>query len=196
MKILALEKDVESGILKQEHMCSAIACYPDTTLLRNNEDFYIPNFTQNISANYGIFIQISKIGKCIEAQFAYRYIKSFGIAVKFFAADALESNLYSNSIAKGFDKSFAVSKEQIDFSEKTLKEATLSFSCGSIKNTHKLSKISKSIYTFIAESTKYYTLKIGDYCYIPLGTIQNPVSLHQTINGSIDNIDFLNFKIS
>ncbi|MBQ9212727.1 MAG: fumarylacetoacetate hydrolase family protein, partial [Bacteroidales bacterium] len=46
---------------------------PETALLRNHYDFYIPDFSQQIEYETEIVLKICKLGKCIDKKFANRY---------------------------------------------------------------------------------------------------------------------------
>ncbi len=167
MKIIALEHGHSVQTLDE-----SLVCYPDSTLIRNNDDFYIPNFSKDIVAYCGIYLQITKIGKCVEPRFTDRYFNEVGAAIKFFAADVIERNKQfgtSTDIARFFDQSLAISNEKIQFSETVEISATINNTPIAIDNTW------KDYATILSQATNYYTLKIGDLLFIPC--TKQPISI-------------------
>ncbi|MCQ2606731.1 MAG: hypothetical protein MJ204_09395 [Bacteroidales bacterium] len=167
MKIIALEHGHTVQTIDE-----SLVCYPDSTLIRNNDDFYIPNFSKDIVAYCGIYMQVAKIGKCVEPRFTNRYFSEMGTAIKFFAKDVIERNKQfgtSTDIARCFDQSLAISNEKIQFAENLNIVAT-------INNTPiPLNDRWKDYATIISKATQYYTVKIGDLIFIPC--TEQPVSL-------------------
>ena len=52
---------------------------PDTALLRNNDPFYIPSFSQEVHYECELVVRINRVGKCIEERFAHRYYDEVGL---------------------------------------------------------------------------------------------------------------------
>lgn len=59
---------------------------PDTALLRNNDPFYIPSFSQEVHYECELVVRINRVGKCIEERFAHRYYDEVGLGIDFTAA--------------------------------------------------------------------------------------------------------------
>lgn len=101
---------------------------PDTALLRNNDPFYIPNFSQQVDYECELVVRIDRLGKCIERRFAHRYYDFVGLGIDFTARD-LQRQAISEGLpwtaAKGFDRSAALSPEFLPLKE-----------LGDIKNLH------------------------------------------------------------
>ena len=55
---------------------------PDSALLRNNDDFYYPDFSNDIHYEVEIVLRINKVGKNIEPKFAYNYIDQRLLSLK------------------------------------------------------------------------------------------------------------------
>jgi 2-keto-4-pentenoate hydratase/2-oxohepta-3-ene-1,7-dioic acid hydratase in catechol pathway len=81
---------------------------PDTALLKNGEDFYLPSFSNDVHHEIELVIRINKVGKNIQEKFARNYFSEVGIGVDFTARD-LQAQLKSKGLpwelAKGFDGS-------------------------------------------------------------------------------------------
>ena len=170
MKILAFEYGHNVQTIDE-----TIVCYPDSTLTRNNDDFYYPNFTKELVAYVGVYLQFTKIGKCIEPRFVNRYFSEFGAGIKFMANDVIARNKLlgtATDIARGFDASLAISNEKIPFQCPISIEAKLNGTPLQI-DTEQVANISE----LIATATKYYTIKIGDFFFLPLMHEPIPVSI-------------------
>ncbi len=165
MKIIALSSPLESTA-----NC-AFSYLPDSAILRNNDDFYLPNFSSYIQAQVGFYCSLHKIGKHIEPQFVYRYIKEIGVAINFVAVDTLQK-LHAASlptdIARGFDHSFAVSNYGIAFAQ-TLQQLQLRFEYNNQPIFNKnIAPQFENMFRAIATASEYCTYKIGDMFFVPL----------------------------
>lgn len=142
---------------------------PDSALLRNNEDFYVPNFSKTISVSFGLLLRVKKIGKCIFPQFVSRYFDEYGVSFHFVAEDAgmrLIDAHCSDSISYGFDKSLAVSKiASFDFE---LFQNSLQFFYNNVSLNCELLSFA-TIEQAVSKASSYYTLKIGDLFYYVMG---------------------------
>jgi 2-keto-4-pentenoate hydratase/2-oxohepta-3-ene-1,7-dioic acid hydratase in catechol pathway len=86
---------------------------PDTALLRNNNPFFIPDFTNEIHYEVELILKINRLGKSIQPQFSHRYFDEIGIGIDFTARDIQNKCREKGmpwEIAKAFDYSAAVGK--------------------------------------------------------------------------------------
>ncbi len=58
----------------------------DNALLRDNRDFYVPDFTQELSCVPQVVLRACKLGKGVSERFASRYYDQIGVGVRFYAA--------------------------------------------------------------------------------------------------------------
>src|SRR5690606_1301948 len=86
---------------------------PETALLRNNEAFYYPDFSNDVHHELEIVLKISKMGKNIEEKFAHKYYDEIGLGIDFTARD-IQSRLKAKGLpwdlAKGFNGSAPISE--------------------------------------------------------------------------------------
>lgn len=86
---------------------------PDTALLRNNADFFHPEFSENIHFECELVYRVSREGKYINARFASTYLDGVGLGIDFTARD-LQSEAKSKghpwTLAKMFNHSAPVSE--------------------------------------------------------------------------------------
>lgn len=84
---------------------------PDTALLRNNECFYLPDFSENIQYEAEIVLRVGRHGKHIAEKYAASYISAMSIGIDFTARD-VQSELKAKGLpwelAKAFDHSAPV----------------------------------------------------------------------------------------
>jgi 2-keto-4-pentenoate hydratase/2-oxohepta-3-ene-1,7-dioic acid hydratase in catechol pathway len=60
---------------------------PDSSILKNNKPFFLPDFSQNIQYEVEVVIKISKLGKGITAKFAPRYFDEVTVGIDITARD-------------------------------------------------------------------------------------------------------------
>ena len=142
---------------------------PDTALLRNNDDFYIPEFSKEIHYELEIVVRIDKVGKYIAKEFSHRYYNEIGLGIDFTARD-LQKEFKEKGLpwekAKSFDHSAAISPSFIN--KKNLDLQNIDFQL--VKNREIVQKGNSknmlfSIDEIISHVSKFFTLKIGDLIF-------------------------------
>lgn len=142
---------------------------PDTALLSQNQDFYLPSFSQEVHYETEIVVRIDKMGKHIAEKFASKYYSQISVGLDFTARD-LQSNLKDRGLpwekAKAFDGSAYVG-QFINKSEfPSLSE--LSFSLirnGTVAQRGQTKDMLFGIDQLISTVSQYFTLKTGDLIY-------------------------------
>ena len=80
---------------------------PDTSLLLENKDFYLPDFSSEIHYEVELIVKISKEGKKIPKKFSHRYYNKIAIGIDFTARD-LKNDAQKKglpwTISKGFNQ--------------------------------------------------------------------------------------------
>ena len=81
---------------------------PDSAILPNQQDFYIPEFSKDVHYEVELLVRICKVGKHISPQFAPTYYHAFTVGIDFTARD-LQQQLKDLGLpwekAKSFDGS-------------------------------------------------------------------------------------------
>lgn len=172
---------------------------PDTALLKDNKDFYYPEFSQNIHYEVELVFRICKEGKHISPKFASNYIDAVGLGIDFTARDIQSIHKEKGlpwELSKAFDHSAAISPlfpkedfpdlKNIPFSLKKNGETVQS------GNTKDMIFDIDSLIVFIS---KYITLRKGDLIYsgTPVGV--GPVVIGDKLEGFIQNNAVLNCQI-
>ena len=173
---------------------------PDSSLLRNNEPFYIPDWTKDVHHEIELVLKINRLGKNIDKRFAYRYYDEIGLGIDFTARD-IQNKLKEKGLpwekAKAFDQAAVLSNVFID---KTVfpDQQNISFK---LKINDKVVQNGTSelmIFDFdeiISNISKYVTLKIGDLIYTGTPAGVGPVKIGDHLEGFLEDKKLLDFMI-
>ena len=173
---------------------------PDSALLRNNDAFYIPDFSQDVHYECELIVRINRLGKNIEARFANRYYDEIGLGIDFTARD-LQNKLKEKGLpwekAKAFDRSAVISSEFIAKAE--LPELnSIKFQ---LKKNGQLVQNGDSAYMLfpidelISQVSKYFTLKIGDLIYTGTPVGVGPVAIGDRLEGFLEGRKMFDFEV-
>jgi len=173
---------------------------PGSALLRNNDPFFIPEFSNEIHFEVELVVRINRQGKYIEKRFAHRYYSEIGLGIDFTARD-LQAKLKEKGLpwekAKGFDKSAALSntflpkdkfgdinsvKFRLDINGETVQEGDSSLMIFPIDE-------------IISQVSKYFTLRIGDLIYTGTPAGVGPVKPGDHLEGYLVGNKLLDFFI-
>jgi acylpyruvate hydrolase len=173
---------------------------PDSALLRNNDPFYIPDWSKDLHHEIELVIKINRIGKNIEKKFAHRYFDEVGLGIDFTARD-VQNKLREKGLpwekAKAFDQSAVISTTFIDkavFPE----QESIHFSLNINGNIVQVGKSDMMIFGFeeiISHVSKYVTLKIGDLIYTGTPAGVGPVKVGDHLEGFLEAKKLLDFYI-
>lgn len=142
---------------------------PDTAILKNNQDFYIPDFTDKLHYEVEVVFKIGKVGKSVPEKYAYRYISEVGVGIDFTARDIQEDCKKKGlpwEKSKAFDNSAPISKFipaefykdiqnldfRLDINDKTVQES----------NT---SQMIFSPFQLVSYLSGFFTIKMGDLIF-------------------------------
>lgn len=188
MKILCAEYNETSEV--------AIVPVGDDVLLRNNDDFYIPDFTKELSCVPQLVVRLCKLGKSVSERFANRYFEEIGVGVRFYA-DTFETELEERSLpgvmASSFDGSAAISG-LAGLEEYREAELTMYVNENIVFSANK-TQLPVSIERLIAYASEYHTLKIGDFLYCGNTFRYRGLKIGDRIRVSLNGVEKLNFGI-
>ena len=173
---------------------------PDTALLRNNDPFYIPNWSESVHHEIELVLKINRIGKNIEKKFAHRYYDEIGLGVDFTARD-VQAKLKAKGLpwekAKAFDKAAVLGGTFISKSEfKDLK--SINFNLDINGETVQKGNSGFMIFDFdaiIENISKYVTLKIGDLIYTGTPAGVGAVKIGDHLEGFLENKKMFDFEV-
>jgi 2-keto-4-pentenoate hydratase/2-oxohepta-3-ene-1,7-dioic acid hydratase in catechol pathway len=172
---------------------------PDTCLVRNNQPFFYPNFSQNIHYELEIVIKICRLGRNISEKFAHRYYKELALGVDFTARDLQQQCKVKGlpwEISKAFDGSAPISKFVSKDSFEDLKnvEFWLEQNGAEVQRGNS----AQMIFHFdhiISYISKFTTLKIGDLIYTGTPAGVGPVAIGDRLKGYMNDDLMLDFFV-
>jgi fumarylpyruvate hydrolase len=157
---------------------------PDSSIIKNNKPFFLPDFSKDIHYEVEVVIKISKLGKGIAPRFAHRYFDEITLGIDITARD-LQNQLSKAGlpweISKGFDGAAPLGEFifvntikdirnvdfRLDINDKTVQKG----------NT---SDMIFGVYDIIAYVSRFFTLKTGDLIFT--GTPSGVGTLHKNDN--------------
>lgn len=201
MKILAVGRNYLEHIKELGNQTPdepVIFSKPETAVLRNNEPFYYPDFSQDIHHELEIVLKISKTGKNIEEKFAHKYYDEIGLGIDFTARD-LQAKLKAKGLpwdlAKGFNGSAPLS-EFLPKQDYDLKN--LNFRLEINGEGRQSGNTSLMIYSFdylVAFVSRYFTLKTGDLIFTGTPAGVGPVHPGDRLTGTLEGQVLLDFEV-
>jgi 2-keto-4-pentenoate hydratase/2-oxohepta-3-ene-1,7-dioic acid hydratase in catechol pathway len=197
MKIFVVENNF--SCIEQNVSTPVFSMRPETSLLRNNQNFFFPEFTKNIVCGVSAFIRISRIGRRIYKKFANRYYEEIGVAVCFTAVDMLQqlqSKNMPDDAARCFDFSVPVSSEMLLKNEINCKNVDVQLNIDSkISQKYNLSQLFFDIDEIIMWISLYVSFKIGDIILISLPYTSAKIEIGAKLQAYINNKKMLDFEI-
>jgi acylpyruvate hydrolase len=142
---------------------------PDTAVLKDNKDFYYPEFSSDVHYECEVVFRICNEGKHVSKKFAHKYYDAIGLGIDFTARDIQAKHKEKGlpwELAKAFDHSAVMShlipKEEfenvsnINFSLRKNEEIVQSGNTGDMIF---------DIDSLIVYISKFITLRKGDLIY-------------------------------
>ena len=171
---------------------------PDTALLEDSK-FYYPSFSNDIHYELELVFKIGKVGKNIEAKFAYKYIDSYGLGIDFTARD-VQSKLKEKGLpwekSKAFNGSAFISKMK-PF-QSSIIENDISFHLthnDKLVQTGSSSLMIWNVFELIEDISKYFTLKTGDFIFTGTPAGVGPVYKGDLLAGFLENEKLFDLNI-
>lgn len=188
----------DSGKLPEEPM---FFMKPDTALLRNNDPFYVPSFSQEVHYECELVVRINRVGKAISERFAHRYYDEVGLGIDFTARD-LQRRLAAEGLpwacCKAFDYSAALAPQFVPLAELGGDVQRLRFELsvdGRVRQRGDTSAMLFTVDRLIARVSQYMTLRMGDLLFTgtPAGT--GPVRPGENLVATLEGRTLLDFDI-
>lgn len=172
---------------------------PDTAMLRDNEPFYHPEFSQDVHHEVEVLLKISKEGKYIQPKFAHKYYEEIGLGIDFTARD-LQAKLKAKGLpwelAKAFNGSAPVSRFLPKEQFASLQDLNFSLQVnGEVRQQGNTSLMLWSFDEIIAYVSQFITLRKGDIIFT--GTPQGvaAVKAGDRLQGYLEGELLLDFEV-
>ena len=167
----------------------------DSSVLRNNDDFYMPSFPQNMQCTVGYMLRVTRLAKCMNEKFAPRCYDAVGVAVAFVAQDIVERNCTLGrpcDEAYCFDKSIALSPETI--APDAVANGVLDIKIGKELVNSDLRTLKLSLDKALAKASELLTLKTGDIVYL---AATEPFAPHigERVEVALNGTTLLDFEV-
>ncbi len=173
---------------------------PDSAVLPKEQDFYIPEFSDNVHYEVELLVKIDKVGKHISPKFAAKYYNEISLGIDFTARD-LQAKLKAKGLpwekAKGFDGAAVIGKWIPKKKYENLQE--LGFSL--LKNKEIVQEGNTALMLWeidelIAHVSTYFTLKKGDILFTGTPSGVGRVERNDYFEGRIEDESIFEVKIS
>ena len=202
MKIVAIGRNYADHIaeLKNEVPDEPVIFFkPDTAVLRNNEPFYYPEYTNDVHHEVELILRISREGKNIDPKFAHKYYDAIGLGIDFTARD-LQAKAKAKglpwTLAKGFNGSAPISEflPLSDFPD--LKNINFRLDVnGQTRQQGNSKMMMNSFDDIIAYISKFITLKKGDVIFTGTPEGVGPVKIGDRLEGYVEDKKLLDFEV-
>lgn len=172
---------------------------PDTALLKDNEPFYYPAFTNDLHHEIEVVIKINKVGKHIDEQFAHKYYDEIGLGIDFTARD-LQAKAKEKGLpwekAKAFDASAPIGKFVSKSTYNNLSEIGFELKInGQSRQVGNTKDLLFSFDKIIAYVSQFVTLKVGDLIYTGTPEGVGAVNIGDKLQGYMQGDLFFEFEV-
>jgi len=202
MKIIAIGRNYIDHAKELNNPVSTepvIFLMPETALIRKNQPFFYPDFSNDIHYEVELVLKINKLGKNIAEKFAHRYYDEIGIGIDFTARD-VQADLKKKGLpwekAKAFDGAAPlgkfISKEEFD------NVTNISFSLEKNDEIVQHGNSKDMIFSFdsiITHVSKFFTLKIGDLIFTGTPAGVGPVKIGDDLVAKIEDKVLLKVQV-
>jgi len=202
MKIICIGRNYTDHIteLKNERPTEPVVFIkPDSAVLPKEQDFYIPEFSNDVHYEVEVLVKIKKVGKHIKESFAHTYYDEIGLGIDFTARD-LQNKLKEKGLpwekAKGFDGAAVIGEwvpktdyndlNDISFELKKNNEVVQSGNTGLM-----LWKIDE----LIAYVSTFFMLKKGDVIFTGTPAGVGKVTANDYLSGILEDKELFNLTI-
>lgn len=202
MKIICIGRNYTAHINELENERPeepVVFIKPDSSVLPKQQDFYIPEFSNDVHYEVEVLVKINKVGKHISKEFAPTYYDEIGLGIDFTARD-LQSKLKEKGLpwekAKGFDCAAVIGEwlPKTDFENINDLNFTL------VKNNEVVQKGNTSLMLWkideiIAYVSTFFMLKKGDIIFTGTPAGVGKISPNDYLSGSLEDKELFTLKI-
>lgn len=202
MKIICIGRNYVSHVKELKNKLSkepVIFLKPDTSIIKKNDPFFIPSFSNYIDHEVELIIKINRIGKHIQKKFSHKYYQEISLGIDF-TARKLQDQLKKDGLpwekSKSFDGSALVGKWISKDNFRDLNSINFEL----FKNKESIQKENTSrmiwdIDSIISYCSTYFTLKIGDIIFTGTPKGVSNVKKNDILEGFIEGKEVFSLKI-
>jgi fumarylpyruvate hydrolase len=172
---------------------------PDSSILKNNKPFFLPDFSSEVHYEVEIVIKITRLGKGILQEFAPRYYTEITAGIDITARD-LQTKLSMDRLPWELSKCFDGAAPLGKFIPVSSVEDTenLDFRLeinGKIVQQSNTSDMIFSINEIVSYVSRFFTLKTGDLIFTGTPSGVGPLKKHDHLVAYIKEMPLLDFMI-
>jgi len=202
MKIICIGRNYTDHIeeLKNEKPTEPVVFIkPDSSVLPKEQDFYIPEFSEDVHYEVEVLVKIKKVGKHIKESFAHTYYDEIGLGIDFTARD-LQAKLKAKGLpwekAKGFDGAAVIGQWMPKTNFKDLNNLNFNLKKNDkIVQSGNTSLMLWKIDELIAYVSTFFMLKKGDILFTGTPAGVGKVAVNDYLSGSLENKELFNVRI-
>lgn len=202
MKIICIGRNYAAHIeeLQNERPTDPVVFIkPDSAVLPKEQDFYIPEFSNDIHYEVEVLVKIKKVGKHIQEKFAHKYYDEIGLGIDFTARD-VQSKLKEKGLpwekAKGFDGAAVIGEWQPVSVYKDINDINFQLTKNDeVMQTGNTSFMLWKIDALIAYVSTYFMLKKGDVLFTGTPAGVGRVQANDYITGTLEGKELFSLKI-
>ena len=174
---------------------------PDTALLRNNDAFWIPPFSNRVDYETELVVKINRTGKCIAERFAHRYYDEVTLGIDFTARDLQREAIAAGlpwEIGKAFDYSAAIAPRWLSLAALGKPVGELHFEMalnGQVRQRGDTAQMIFPVDRIVSYVSQFLTLRMGDLIYTGTPAGVGPVAPGDRLTASLEGEALLDFDI-
>jgi 2-keto-4-pentenoate hydratase/2-oxohepta-3-ene-1,7-dioic acid hydratase in catechol pathway len=172
---------------------------PDSSILKNNKPFFLPDFSSEIHYEVEVVVKISKLGKGISPTFAPRYFDEVTAGIDITARD-LQTQLSKDrlpwEISKCFDGAAPLGKFMPVSSFEDINNLNFRLEINhKIVQQSNTSDMIFNINDIISYVSRFFTLKTGDLIFTGTPSGVGPLKLNDHLVAYLEDMPLLDFMI-
>jgi acylpyruvate hydrolase len=172
---------------------------PDSSIIKNNKPFFLPDFSSEIHYEVEVVIKICKLGKSIAAKFANRYFDEVTVGIDITARDLQNKQSKAGlpwEVSKCFDGAAPIGKFIPVSTIKNLN--SIDFRLEINDRVVQKSNTSDMIFSFneiIAYVSRFFTLKTGDLIFTGTPSGVGALKKNDNLVACLEDKPLLDFMI-
>jgi 2-keto-4-pentenoate hydratase/2-oxohepta-3-ene-1,7-dioic acid hydratase in catechol pathway len=172
---------------------------PDSSILKNNKPFFLPDFSSEIHYEAEVVVKISKLGKGISSEFAPRYYDEVTAGIDITARD-LQTKLSKGrlpwEISKSFDGAAPIGKFIPVSSVRDVNNLNFRLEINEkIVQQSNTSDMIFSIDEIVAYVSGFFTIKTGDLIFTGTPSGVGPLKRNDRLVAYLEDMPLLDFMI-
>ncbi len=202
MKIICIGRNYVSHVKEFKNKLPKnpiIFLKPDTSIIKKNDPFFIPSFSNYIEHEVELIVKINRIGKHIQREFSHKYYQEISLGIDF-TARKIQNELKKDGLpwekSKAFDGSALIGKWISKDNFSNLK--SINFELFKNKKSIQKENTSRMIWdidSIISYCSTYFTLKIGDIIFTGTPKGVSSIIKDDLLEGFIEGKEVFSIKI-